>query len=84
MHEQVGLLMKVPSWQEVMITMLKATFLQHPETAGSYLCCCLRISYNTFHLQQAHRISRSDVAPAAELRHSELSVLACLCTCHSW
>jgi len=66
MHEQVGSLVKVPSCQEVTITMLKATFLQHPETAGSYLCCCLRISYDTLHLQQAHHISRTDAAPAPE------------------
>ncbi len=57
MHQQAVLLIKLPAWQEVVITTLKATFLQHPETAGSYLCCCLRISYNTFHLQQAHHMS---------------------------
>lgn len=68
MHEQAGLLIKLPAWQEFVITVLKATFLhlQHPETAGIYLCCCLRISYDTFHLQQAHHISRTDAAPAPE------------------
>lgn len=67
MHEQAGLLITVPAWQEGMITMLEATFLPHHETDGTYLCCCLRIIYNTFHLQQVHHISETDVAPALEL-----------------
>ena len=46
------------------ITMPEAIFVQHPEAVGSYLCCCLCISYHTFHLQQAHHIRRTDAAPA--------------------